>query len=143
MNLSITISDDLYHEITAISDRLGVSISDCAEDALSTFADTVTKCLERTATVPTITVDDILRYAETKPFNDPIWIPDLRQIFPGAKKHDFDAAVMAAIKTGKVFGNRHYHPGGSTKAELDTFVPDGAGGYYCVIARRKPEVRHD
>ena len=141
MNISVTITDDLYNEITAIASRLGISISECAEDALSTFADTVMKCLGRTTTVPadepTITVEDVLRYAASLPVSDPIWIPDLRQIFPNVKKHAFDGAVMAAIKTGKIFGNRHYHPGGSTKAELDTFVPDGAGGYYCVIARRR------
>ena len=141
MNISVTITDDLYNEITAIASRLGISISECAEDALSTFADTVMKCLGRTTTVPadepTITVEDVLRYADSCPVSDPIWIPDLRQIFHSAKNHAFDAAVMAAIKTGKIFGNRHYHPGGASKAELDEFVPDGAGGYYCVIARRR------
>ncbi len=156
MNISISITDDLYHEITAIASRMGISISDCAEDAFSTFADTVTKCLERAHTVPaepTITVEDILNFVATQPVSAPIWLPDLRHEFPEATKEDFDMAVIGAAKVGEIepgkvslhrlttkYKNKLQHPGHLAESEYESFVPDGHGSYYCVIARRGKNV---
>lgn len=70
----------------------------------------------------------------------PIALDRLRPLMNGrlGSKSAFDEAVLDLARRGLVSLHRHDFPKGQTEAERDRMVPDGQGGFYVTISRRKP-----